>query len=186
MLRRNFMSRLIGGVAGLCGVNRATTPSFAAHAWPAADSSPEYQVKAKGITVELSAKGEIVRVIADGRKINVSGRTSLAGCTQTDAGKVETLSGGAIQFTRTLRHSALGRTPHGGGSPQTGRRKRALGDRESYLMASRGRPRSVRNWTMPPTHRRDFGRRGPIPFGQQVPIPISRPANGAIRWYCSP
>jgi hypothetical protein len=91
-------------------VNRTATPSFAAHAWPAADSSPEYQVKAKGITVALSARGEIVRVIADGREINVSGRTSLAGCTQTDAGKVETLSGGVVQFTRTLRHSASGRT----------------------------------------------------------------------------
>ncbi len=109
MLRRNFMSRLMGAVAGLWGVDRTANPSFAARARPAADSSAEYKVKAKGIAVALSAEGEIVGVMADSRQIKVSGLTSLDGCTQTGEGKAEKLSGGGVQFTRTLRDSASGR-----------------------------------------------------------------------------
>ena len=76
----------------------------------AADGSPEYQVKAKGISVELSANGEIAGVTAGGREINATGRTRLEGCTQAGAAKAEKLSGGAVEFTRTLKDSASGRT----------------------------------------------------------------------------
>ncbi len=110
MLRRNFMSRLMGGVAGLCGVHRTAYRSFANHAGQAAGSSVEYKVQAKGIAVELSAKGEIVGMITDGRRIEVSGRTSLDNCTEAGGGKVDELPGGGVQFARTLRDRASGRT----------------------------------------------------------------------------
>ncbi len=83
---------------------------LAANAQTVADSSPEYTVNGKAIAVKLSADGEIVGVTAGGRQINVSGRTSLDGCTQVGAAKAEQLSGGAVEFTRTLRDSASGRT----------------------------------------------------------------------------
>ncbi|MGH9444995.1 MAG: hypothetical protein ACRD3O_04605 [Terriglobia bacterium] len=91
-------------------MNRTAIPSFAANAPSATDSSSEYKVNAKGIAVKLSPKGEIAGVIADGRKINLSGRTSLDGCTQAGTAKAEELSGGGVQFTRTLEDSASGRT----------------------------------------------------------------------------
>ena len=47
---------------------------------------------------------------AGGREINATGQTSLQGCTQVGAAKVEELSGGAVEFTRTLKDSASGRT----------------------------------------------------------------------------
>ena len=109
MLRRNFMSRLVGAVAGLWGVDRKAIRAFPAATPAIAESSPGFGVNAKGIAVELSAKGEITGVIADGRKIKVSGRTSLDGCTQVGAAKAERLPGGGIQFTRTLKDSASGR-----------------------------------------------------------------------------
>ena len=49
-------------------------------------------------------------MIADGREINVTGQTSLDGCNQVGAAKAEKLSGGAVEFTRTLRDSASGQT----------------------------------------------------------------------------
>ncbi|MGD0744115.1 MAG: hypothetical protein ABSA45_03075 [Verrucomicrobiota bacterium] len=81
-----------------------------ANAQATAGSSPEYQVNAKGIAAKLSANGEIIGVTAGGREMNVSGRTSLDGCTQVGATKAEKLSGGAVEFTRTFRHTASGRT----------------------------------------------------------------------------
>ena len=83
---------------------------LAANAQAVAHSSPEYKVNAKGIAVKLSANGEIVGLIAGGREINISGQTSLNGCTQVGAAKAGKLFGGAIEFTRTLRHIASGRT----------------------------------------------------------------------------
>jgi len=110
MLRRNFMSRLIGAAAGLCGMIVISITSFPANARPTAASSPEYKVNAKGIALKLSAKGEIVGVIAGGREINVTGRTTLDGCAQVGAAQTEELAGGAVQFTRTLQDGASGRT----------------------------------------------------------------------------
>jgi hypothetical protein len=85
-------------------------PVFAAGESAIADGSPELRVNAKGIGVELSAAGEIVGVMAGGRKIGLSGRTSLAGCTPVGAAKEEKLPNGAIQFTRTFKDSASGRS----------------------------------------------------------------------------
>jgi len=110
MLRRNFMSSLIGAAASLCGVKPTSIPAFASSARPGAGSAPQYEVSAKGIALKLSANGEIAGVIARGREIHVSGRTSLDGCAQVGAAKTEELAGGAVQFTRTLRDSASGRT----------------------------------------------------------------------------
>jgi hypothetical protein len=104
------MNRLIGVVTVLGGVISVSIPSFATRVRAAAESSPEYKVSGKGIAVRLSAKGEIVSVIAGGREINATGRTSLEGCTQAGAAKAEELSGGAVEFTRTLQDSASGRT----------------------------------------------------------------------------
>jgi hypothetical protein len=83
--------------------------NLAAHAQAVADSSTGYEVDAKGIAVKLSANGEITSVMAGGREMNVSGRTSLDGCTQDGAAKAEKTSDGAVEFTRTL-HTASGRT----------------------------------------------------------------------------
>jgi hypothetical protein len=110
MLRRNFIRSLAGVAAGLFGENWTAARAFAGNTTSAADSSPKYKVSAKGIAVSLSANGEIAGVIAGGRKINVSGRTCLGGCTQAGAAKAEKLSDGVIQFTRTLKDSASGRT----------------------------------------------------------------------------
>ena len=110
MLRRNFLGSLMGAAAGLWGPKWTAIPTFSATGTAIADGSPEFQLNAKGIGVELSAAGEIVGVIAGGRKISLSGRTSLAGCTQADAVKEEKLSNGAIQFTRTFKDSASGRS----------------------------------------------------------------------------
>ena len=106
MLRRNFLRSLIGAAAGLWRAKWTAIPTFAAAETAIADSSPEFQLNAKGIGVELSAAGEIVGVKAGGRKIRLSGRTSLAGCTQAGAAKEEKLPNGAIQFTRTFKDSA--------------------------------------------------------------------------------
>src|ERR1017187_5513917 len=81
-----------------------------ANAQAAAGVPPEYSVTAKGIAVKLSANGEIAGVNAGGCERNVTGRTSLDGCTQVAAAKAEKLSGGAVEFTRTLRDTASGRT----------------------------------------------------------------------------
>jgi hypothetical protein len=94
----------------LCIVFLAFFPILAANAQPVTQSSPEYKVNAKGIGVELSANGEIVGLIAGSRGINISGQTSLDGCTQVGTAKAEQLSGGAVEFTRTLRHITSGRT----------------------------------------------------------------------------
>jgi hypothetical protein len=110
MLRRSFVNRLIGAIAGLCGVNRTGIPSLAADARPSVGSVPEYKVSAEGIEVEFSDNGEIVSVIADGHRLNVLGRTSLSGCTQVGAAKAEELPGGGVEFTRTLKENASGRT----------------------------------------------------------------------------
>ena len=83
---------------------------LAANAQTVADSSPAYTVNGKAIAVKLSADGEIVGATAGSRQINVSGRTSLDGCTQVGAAKAEQLSDRAVEFTRTLRDSASGRT----------------------------------------------------------------------------
>jgi hypothetical protein len=109
MLRRNFMARLTGAVAGLWGVNRKAIPSVAADSRPRSGNPPAYRVNAKGIAVELSPNGEIAGMLADGRKIQASGRTNLEGCTQVGAAKVEKLLDGGVQFTRTLEDSASGR-----------------------------------------------------------------------------
>jgi len=110
MLRRNFLGSLIGTAAGLWKSKWAAIPTFSAVETAIADGSPEFQLNAKGIGVELSAAGEIVGVMAGGRKISLSGRTSLAGCTQAGAAKEEKLPDGAIQFTRTFKDSASGRS----------------------------------------------------------------------------
>ena len=110
MLRRNFLGSLMGAAAGLCGPKWTAIPAFAATETTIADGSPELQLNAKGIAVELSAAGEIVGVMAGGHKISLSGRTSLAGCTQAGAVKQEKLANGAIRFTRTFKDSASGRS----------------------------------------------------------------------------
>ena len=110
MQRRNFLRSLIGAAAGLWRAKWAAIPTFAAAEVAMADSSPELQLNAKGIGVELSAAGEIVGVKAGGRKINLVGRTSLAGCTPDGAAKEEKLANGAIQFTRTFKEGASGRS----------------------------------------------------------------------------
>jgi len=81
---------------------------LAAHAQPAADSSAQYKVSAKNIATTLSANGEIVSLTAGSRQINLSGRTSLDDCTQVGPAKVDQLAGGAVAFTRTLRHGDAG------------------------------------------------------------------------------
>ena len=77
---------------------------LAAHAQPAADSSAPYKVSTKNIAATLSANGEIVSLTAGSRQINLSGRTTLDDCSQVGPAKVEQLAGGAVAFTRTLRH----------------------------------------------------------------------------------
>ena len=160
-------------------------PHFCCHAWPAADSSPEYQLNAKGIGVELSAKGEIVGVKAGGRKINLVGRTSLAGCTQAGAAKEEKLSNGAIQFTRTLKDSASGR------SLTAVDRFSPAGDsvRWEIEIVSDGNP-----WTTDIVTELQYPATAATRFWTAWADPVwstsyrtqkSRPANGAIRSCCS-
>jgi len=110
MLRRNFLGSLIGAVTGLWRAKWTAIPVFSATETAIADGSPEFRLNAKGIEVGLSAAGEIVGVVAGGRKISLSGRTSLAGCTQAGAAKEEKLPNGAIQFTRTFKDGASGRS----------------------------------------------------------------------------
>ena len=59
----------MGAAAGLWGPKWTAIPTFSATGTAIADGSPEFQLNAKGIGVELSAAGEIVGVIAGGRKI---------------------------------------------------------------------------------------------------------------------
>src|ERR1700678_3148583 len=99
MLRRNFLGSLMGAAVGLCGPKLTASPAFSVTKTAIADGSPEFQLNAQKIGVELSAAGEIVGVIAGDRKISLSGRTSLAGCTQAGAVKEEKLANGAMQFT---------------------------------------------------------------------------------------
>ncbi|MGA3267553.1 MAG: hypothetical protein ABSE16_12095 [Verrucomicrobiota bacterium] len=75
-----------------------------------ADNSPGYTVNAKGIGLKLSANGEIAGLTAGGREMNVTGRTSLGGCAQVGEAKAEEISGGAVEFTRSLQDGATGRT----------------------------------------------------------------------------
>ena len=110
MRRRNFLRSLIGAAVGLWGAKWTVIPTFSAAETAIADGSPEFQLNAKGIGIELSAAGEIVGMMAGGRKINLLGRTSLAGCTQDGAAKEEKLADGALQFTRTFKDSASGRS----------------------------------------------------------------------------
>ncbi len=110
MLRRNFLRSLMGTAAGLWGAKLTAIPVVSAAETAIAEGSPEFQLNAKGIGVELSSAGEIVGVKAGGRRIGLVGRTSLAGCTQAGAAKEEKLPNGAIQFTRTFTDSASGRS----------------------------------------------------------------------------
>jgi hypothetical protein len=110
MQRRNFLRSLIGAAAGLWRARWAVIPAFSAAETTIAEAAPQFQMNAKGIGVEVSAAGEIVGVMAGGRKISLSGRTSVAGCIQDGAVKEEKLSNGAILFTRTFKHSASGRS----------------------------------------------------------------------------
>jgi len=110
MLRRSFLGSLMGAVAGLWRAKWTAIPAFSAAETAISGGSPEFQLNAKGIGVELSAAGEIAGVMAGGRKIGLSGRTSLAGCTPAGDAKEEKLPNGAIQFTRTFKDSASGRS----------------------------------------------------------------------------
>ena len=110
MLRRNFLGSLVGAAAGLWRGKWAAIPALAAAETVTAEDSPEFRLDAKGIEVEVSTAGVIVGVTAVGRKIPLSGRTSLAGCTQVGGVQKEKLPNGAIQFTRTFKDSASGRT----------------------------------------------------------------------------
>jgi hypothetical protein len=75
-----------------------------------ADGSPKYEVQAKGITVKLSANGEIVGATACGREQRISGETRLGGCIQVGAAKAEKhFLSGCIEFKRTFRHMVSGR-----------------------------------------------------------------------------
>ena len=75
-----------------------------------ADSSPKYEVQAKGIAVKLSANAEIVGAAARGRDQRISGETRLGGCVQIGAAKAEKqLLSGGVEFTRTFRHAVSGR-----------------------------------------------------------------------------
>ncbi len=110
MQRRNFLRSLMGTAAGLWGTKLTAIPTVSAAETAIAGGSPAFQLNAKGIEVELSAAGEISGVTAGGRKISLSGRTSLAGCTQAGAAQEEKLPDGAIQFTRNFKDNASGRS----------------------------------------------------------------------------
>ena len=76
-----------------------------------ADRSPKYDVSASGLTVKLSANGEIVGVTVNGNGKAVSGETRLGGCVQVGTAKAEKSHfGHDVKFTRTLRHLVSGRT----------------------------------------------------------------------------
>ncbi len=109
MQRRNFLRSLMGTAAGLWGAKWTAIPTVSAVETAIAGDSPNLQLNARGIGVELSAAGEIVGLKAGDRKINLVGRTSLAGCSQAGAAKEEQLENGATQFTRTLANNASGR-----------------------------------------------------------------------------
>jgi hypothetical protein len=80
-------------------------------ATPAADGLPKYEVSAKGITVRLSANGEIVSAVAGGREMKLSGATRLGGCVQAGRTKAEKhFLSGEVEFTRTLRQIVSGKT----------------------------------------------------------------------------
>jgi hypothetical protein len=110
MERRVFLRSAIGTAASLWRAKWAAIPAFAAGETAIAEAPPQFQIKAKGIGVDLSAAGEIVGMKAGGRTISLVGRTSLAGCTQTGDTKAEKRPDGAVQFTRTFKHSVSGRS----------------------------------------------------------------------------
>jgi len=97
----------MGTVAGLGGAKWAAIPAVSAAETAIAGGSPKFQLRAQGIGVALSAAGEIVGVKAGIRKINLVGRTSLAGCMPDGAAKGEKLAEGAQRFiagAETLSH----------------------------------------------------------------------------------
>ncbi len=110
MQRRNFLRSLMGTAAGLWGARWAAIPSVSGAETAIAGGSPSFQLNAQGIGVELSSAGEIVGAQVRGRKISLMGRTSLDGCAQAGAAKEEQLPSGTIQFMRTFKDSALGRS----------------------------------------------------------------------------
>ena len=80
---------------------------------PASDApakSPKYEVHAKGLVVKLSGNGEVVGVVQGGREKALTARTSVGGRVRADAVKAARLASGGVEFTRTLRHPAAGRT----------------------------------------------------------------------------
>ena len=71
----------------------------------------KYKVRAKNLTVLLSANGEIIGTSVNGRTNAVSGQTRLDGCRQVGDAQVKTdLFGGGLEFTRTLRHGTADQT----------------------------------------------------------------------------
>lgn len=110
MQRRDFLSSLMGTIAGLWGANWTSASALSEGPAATADESPHFRLNAQGIGVELSAAGELVEVMAGGNATNLRGRTTLRGCMQVSAAKGEKLSDGAIQFTRTLKDNASGRS----------------------------------------------------------------------------
>ena len=67
-------------------------------------------VRATGIAVTLSGDGDIIAATLGERETALAARTRIGGCRQTGAAKTAKLASGGLEFNRTLRSSAAGRT----------------------------------------------------------------------------
>lgn len=66
---------------------------------------PRYSVRAPGITLKLSERGEICRVILGGSQYGMTEQSRLRECKEGTAVKVRRLASGGIEFARSLTHS---------------------------------------------------------------------------------
>ena len=96
---------IILGILSLASFQSAPLPAAAA-----SERAPDYELRANGLAVRVSANGEIASVLAGGRELKVSGQTRLAGCVQVGGTKANKhFLSDAVDFTRTLQQTASGR-----------------------------------------------------------------------------
>ncbi len=97
------------------------SPALLGAASRASSAGEVHTVSARGITVRLSADGDILGAVCDGHECHLTGGTRLDGCERVGEARATVRGDGAVEVRRTLRRASAGSTlvlldrflPHG-------------------------------------------------------------------------
>ena len=135
------------------------SPALLGAASRASSAGEVHTVSARGITVRLSADGDILGAVCDGHECHLTGGTRLDGCERVGEARATVRGDGAVEVRRTLRRASAGSTlvlldrflPHGDS---------VRWEIEITSDDAPGRPRSKPPCSIPPRPQRVSGPRG--------------------------